>query len=434
MTPVPAGTLEGLLTRAAEGDADGLAALYTPDAVLDLNLPMRSVRVRGREAIAGSPTLLLQAGTVRVLSSRRVQGGSTVRLESVSDDGSRQRRRHLVHWRRGHIALHVVLPERAPVRELPPLPDLPGDLADVVERVPLEPGISGTLIERWNLADGSVVFAKHLRPGGSWLQRASRDSGREAWLVETGVLERIGAFVDHGVIGAVQHRDGHVVLTRDLSRGLSPKRLSADGVRRVLSALGAMQARVEPPERGSLCSLEDRLLTFSPATAERERAETDLAPKVVGRGWKLFRELAPDDVSDAVFAALERPGELAERLRSYPTALIHGDLRPANIGFRGRRVTLIDWGLAASAPAALDVAWLAFNIGTMDPGGPGVVLGAVAGELDRASLLPSLFATLVQAGCYFGFEAVMNPDPGVRRRARAGLAWWVDRAREALAR
>lgn len=437
MTLAAPGSLERLLVRATAGDATGLAALYASDAALHVNLPERSIRIDGHDAVHASLGSLFLPGRPGVLSSRAVPGGAIVRIESRLEDGTRRRRRHLVHVRDGTIALHVVLPERAPLPELPPLPDVRGlGLPRVVRRWQVEPGISGTLVERWKTVDGSVFFAKRLRPLGSWLQRATHDRGREAWLWRAGVLERVGAFVDHGVVGVIEHGGERIVVMRDLSTGLAPRRTSIAGIRRLAGAVAGMQAHVEPPSEGSLCTLEDRLLAFAPATAERERAGSDLAPKVIGRGWELLPRVVPDDVADALASALERPRELADRLRSHPASLVHGDLRPANAGFRGPRVTLIDWGLAAVAPPALDLTWLAFNLGTAHPGGPAPVLDAAiegAARVDRDALRACLFATLVQAGCYFGFEAVMNPDPRARRNAVACLGWWIDRAREALA-
>ena len=52
------------------------------------------------------------------------------------------------------------------------------------------------------------------------------------------------------------------------------------------------------------------------------------------------------------------PTPLADALLNLPTTLIHGDLATVNVAFEPDRVTLIDWGMPAAAPAAVDMARL----------------------------------------------------------------------------
>lgn len=438
---------ERLIAAAVSGSVSSLADLYAADAVLEAHLPGRSVEARGPTAILDELGSWFEgAGEVTFRSQTPASGGLTLRLERRDRaTGVTARRRHLIHTDDGRIRRHIVYPERPalklPTTSLPHAgdPRLAALLRRVVRRTPLDPAISGTVVERLDLDDGSAVFVKHLVPRDGWITRATADRGREATLWSSGTLARIGEVVEHGVVGAVAEGDGWLLILRDLSealrRGANPTRSDA---RRVLDVVDELHARFAGRAVDGLCALTDRLRLFSPATSERERDGEDLAPKVIGRGWELFSSVAPPDVVEAVAAIHERPERLAEALVSRGRTLIHGDLRPANVGFVDGRVALLDWGLAASAPAELDLAWYLFNLS-----GPGRErareeasrrllggTGARASEIVELALL----ATLVQAGCYFGHRAVQDPDEDVRRKASEDLAWWIGRARVAVDR
>lgn len=438
---------ERLIAAVASGSASSLVDLYVADASFEAHLPGRTVEARGPAAILEElDTWFEGAGDVTFRSQTPASDGLTLRLERRDRvTGVAARRRHLIHAHEGRIRRHIVYAERPTLEPSssrlpdPEDPRLAALLRRVVRRTPLDPPISGTVVERLDLDDGSAAFAKHLLPQDSWIMRATGDVGREASLWFSGALTRIGEIVEHGVVGAVAEGNGWLLILRDLSgplrRGADP---TVSHARRVLGAVGELHARFAGQTVDGLCELTDRLRLFSPATAERERDGEDLAPKVIGRGWELFSTIAPPDVVDAVDAIHERPQRLAEVLARQGRTLIHGDLRPANLGSLDERIVLLDWGLAASAPAALDFAWYLFNLS--GPGGEPAreevsrwLLGGTRAPASRVVDL-ALLATLVQTGCYFGHRAVQDPDEGVRRGAAEDLAWWVGRARGALDR
>jgi hypothetical protein len=309
-----------------------------------------------------------------------------------------------------------------------------------VKRVPLSAGgKSGSALERLVLEDGSTLIAKHISSASDWIMRATHDPGRAALLWTNGVLARVPARIEHAVVEAEREGDGWVVLMRDVSVWLIPEEinLSREQSRRVLAALTTLHHAFWGQHIGDLCSLEDRYGFLSPQTSAREVGGLDPVPKLIGRGWELFAELIPEDVSDAVFAILEQPAALALELGRYEGTLLHGDPKLGNVGLAEDTVVLIDWGaLTGMGPAAVDFAWyLAANA---------TRISATHDELledfrslynerhDEDCLRLALLGALVQLGWNKALEAVDNVDEGVRRREVAHLQWWVARAREGL--
>jgi hypothetical protein len=314
-------------------------------------------------------------------------------------------------------------------------------LADVVrrERLSAADGRSGSLLERVVLADGRTLVVKHVLDGGDWIMRATADHGRAATLWSRGVLARVPEVIDHAVVGAEQVDGGWVVIMRDVSAALVPDhaRLGRADSRRVLEAAAALHAAFadEPPL--PLCSLADRYGFLSPATARREAGGADEVPRLIGRGWERFAEVAPAEVAGPVVTVLERPASLAAALSRFPSTLVQGDLKLGNLGFAGDRVVMLDWGTQTGwAPAAVEVAWyLAINWSRIDASREQVLddFRAAEGERhDEDALRLALLGGLVQLGWDKALHASGHPDPVVRAREAADLTWWCDRALDAL--
>lgn len=314
-------------------------------------------------------------------------------------------------------------------------------LADVVAREPLTvaDGRSGSLLERVVLAGGEALVVKHVRDGGDWIMRASHDHGRAAELWSSGVLARVPGIVDHAVLAAEPTGDGWVVIMRDMSDALVPDhaRLRREDSRRVLEAAAALHAAFwdEPPL--ALCPMVDRYQFLSPATARREAGGADEVPKLIGRGWERFAEVVPAEVAEPVLAVLERPEPFAAVLSARPSTLIQGDLKLGNLGFTGDRVVMLDWGTQTGwAPPAVEAAWyLAINWSRIDASREQVLddFRAAEGERhDEHALRLALLGGLVQLGWDKALHATGHPDPAVRAREAADLAWWTARARNAL--
>jgi hypothetical protein len=314
-----------------------------------------------------------------------------------------------------------------------------------VERTVLGPGDgrSGSRLERARLADGTLVVVKRVAPAWDWIVRATGDTGRIVELASSGLLDRVPAALDHTVLGAERDGDGWLVVMRDAGPLLVGDRARLDRAanRRVLEAAAALHAAfaaTPAAERLPLCSMTARYSFLSPATAAREAGGSDQVPGLIGRGWERFADLVPADVADPVMAVLDRPELLAAALASSPATLVHGDLKLGNLGFGSGTVVALDWGTQTGwAPPAVELAWyLAINASRIDATRELVLddFRASQGEgHDEDTLRLALFGGLVQLGWDKALQATGHADHAVRAREAADLAWWVARAREALA-
>ncbi len=303
--------------------------------------------------------------------------------------------------------------------------------------LPVADGRSGSALERVTLADGRVVVVKRVAPAWDWIMRATNDRGRIAELWSSGLLARVPAEIEHGVLGVEPDGGSWLVIMRDLAATLLPDdaRLSRAQHRRVLDAAAALHAAFwSAPHEPALCSLADRYTFLSPDTARRDRGP--LASAIL-RGWERFAELVPADVGGAVLALARDPEPLAAALARFPATLIHGDLKLGNLGLAPGRVVLVDWGTQTGwAPPAVELAWqLAINASRIDAGKDELLADAraAAGERhDEDALRLALLGGLVQLGWDKALQASEHPDADVRAREADDLAWWVRRARSAL--
>lgn len=312
-----------------------------------------------------------------------------------------------------------------------------------VERGPLAAdGKSGSELERVVLADGSQLVVKHVRPGRDWIGRGTHDGGRIATLWHAGLFALAPPTVEHAVIAVEPEDDGWLVIMRDVAAGLFPPgtRLSRATSRRLLEAAAAMHVAFTRPARtlGGLCSLADLYGLFSPAVAAELRTSGgSTIPDLIVEGWNRFPEVVPPDVVAAVTAVHADPAAFAAALFEYPTTVVHGDLKLANLGLLDGQVVVLDWGdLTAIAPGAVDLAWyVAINASAVDAA-PDELLddirSAAAAEHDEAALQLALLGALAQLGWDKALSATDAADPERRERERAGLVWWAARTRDAL--
>jgi thiamine kinase-like enzyme len=162
---------------------------------------------------------------------------------------------------------------------------------------------------------------------------------------------------------------------------------------------------------------------------------TDSLPDLVLRGWDLFASHAPADVAEVVLAVLADPQLLARPLAARPMTLIHGDLSLANIAVERDQMTLLDWGLAAIAPPAVELAsFLIDHISQVDASHEQIIgdFQEESGDLaDPVALKLALLAGLVELGWHKALNATAHPDPAFQAAERKDLEWWFQRAREA---
>jgi hypothetical protein len=300
-------------------------------------------------------------------SPRLHPAGLALWFERVSDDGAAVRQRHYLHLGDGRIKRHWAY-AAAPRTPDPDTRDhggvlldtrLVSYLGDVVEHQPLiSAGWSGNSLERLALADGRRLIAKRIVPGSDWIDRHTKDEGREALLFTSGVLDRMPRTIDHAIVAAERDGDAWWVAMRDVSASLLPdgKRLSREEHRRVLAAVNSMWGEFwgEPPH---VCALQDCFELFSPAIAEAERDGLDLVPKQYEVFWEAFADAVDSDEAGAVLALLKDPGPLVAELEARGTTLIHADIRDEQIGLDGDRLILLDWGRATQGHPVVDFFW-----------------------------------------------------------------------------
>jgi hypothetical protein len=268
--------------------------------------------------------------------------------------------------------------------------------------------------------------------------RATGDTGREVELWRSGAFDRLPAGVEVPIIDAAPvDGGGWQLIMRDAGADLlgEGQRLDRRGIRRLFGAAQAIHRAFEGRPPSGLCTLGDRLRLFSRSTAERERGANNLGPKVHLRLWEVFADVAPPDIADVVLGLHADPSALCDELLACGRTLLHGDLKPGNIGLPPGRVVLIDWQLACEGPPAIDFIWpLAFEESfdaTLDELLEDI--RRVAGpDHDERALQLSIIFHMAMAAAEEAVHVVDDPDEAKRARAAAVLSWWVDKTRHAL--
>jgi len=438
---------DALRAALESGNFGAMGECYADDAVLDLNLRGARERIAGPDAIvARLETLFPGPGHLVEWNAAVYDAGAAVWMERVSSaDGSAVRQRHYLLLRDDSVTRHFAYaaPHRTGVAGAggaPALdPALVGGLGDIAEHTVLASrGWSGNAIERVVLTDGRVLIAKRIVPGADWIGRASGDLGREGLLFAGGVLDRLPPVIDHAVVAAARDGDAWWLVMRDVSDELLDDHgtVPREANRRMLAAVNEMWEAFWDERIEFLAPQGLRLHMAAPSVGASERDGLDLLPKQLAVTWEAFAEAVEPDVADVVLALLEDPAPLAAALDARGTTLLHGDIRDEQIGLAGRRLVLLDWGLATQGHPVVDYAWhlmhsawridathdelwedFRFARGERDDP-VAVELGAIAG--------------LVMYGWILGHSAVIHPDPAERTWARAELDWWVPRARHAL--
>ena len=416
-----------ILRRSYEtADFEALRSAYADDAVFDASVPGRRVRLTGPDAIVAQlSSWWPEPGDLLRWSVDEFPGGLIVEFERTVDGGA-WRQRQFLSCADGKVVRQLVYSGRPQTAGA--LAPLPPDL-DVVEREPLtHHGQSGNAVERVRLRDGTRLVLKHLRPEGDWLAQGTRDDFRELRFFHDGVYERVPRPVDHTVVGAY----ARTLVMRDVSDTVvtRERRLTRDESRRVLGAAAALHAEFDGEDVAGACTLADRISFCGPEAMRPWSLGDDFIPKAMCVGWEVFEETVPRAVADAVFAVHAAPGALASELLATGRTLVHADLRWANLGFAGERLVFLDWGTATTAPPAIEFSWYLFVNGRRIDATYDDLLAdfrALEGEPPRGTWL----AQLCIHGGILAHELI-EPDDAKREVARRELAWWCERAGEAL--
>jgi hypothetical protein len=261
-------------------------------------------------------------------------------------------------------------------------------LAGVTGRTPLDgaPGKSGARLERV-MIDGQGYVLKHLDLSADWTMRASgslRGAPLELW--ERGILARLPGCFNQPIVGAAPEERvpgagpargpaaprGCALLMRDVTPWLVPATDEAIPLGQHLSFLRHMAALHAAfwacgPEFDVIPEVH-RYLELSPWMAQAEAATEaatgteHLVPQLVGRGWPLLAQVAPDAAA-VVTPLAHDPGPLVDALARTPHTFVHSNWKLDNLGTddTGRTVVL-DWEQPGVGAPLSDLAWyLAIN-------------------------------------------------------------------------
>jgi hypothetical protein len=312
-------------------------------------------------------------------------------------------------------------------------------LQGALERVPISDGVgkSGAALERVVLADGRRVVVKRFDPASDLVMQATADDhGREVDMLLAGVFDRLPTLVGHAALGGWFEDGLGVLVMRDLGDAVFgwDDRLSARQCDALLEGIVALHRRFQGDPPAGLTPLAPLVGLFEPGRMQ-QYAGNPLVEAVL-RGWKHWPSVVPDELGARILALAEDTTPLRVALEQQPATMVHGDLSTVNCAFEDGRLTLIDWGLAAAAPGALDIGRFWAGCAQVVDMSPDDFLAAyrrAAGDLydERATRL-SLLAALVWLGWNKALDIAEHPDPVVRERELAALPWWLDRAREGL--
>lgn len=298
-----------------------------------------------------------------------------------------------------------------------------------------EGGRTGATFESAVLRDGTRVVIKHIRPD-DWLVLTFGGVSYLYNMWTSGLLERVPDQIDHAMLAVERSEDGWVAVMRDVSDAVlaEGRVLTRAESRRVLEAVDALHAEFWEEAVPGVPLSEH----YAAMTPKRSRIAEHLTPipGLVRRGWELFGDLAPRDVSDVLLRLLDDVTPLSRELEKHPQTLIHGDLRLHNMGLTADRVVLLDWEIVGNGPPATEFAWyLIISATRIDATREQIIADYrnVAGErFDERAWDLACIGAMLWLGWNKAIDIVDNPDAAIRAQERADLDWWIARVRQAF--
>ncbi|CAN5462932.1 hypothetical protein BH20CHL7_BH20CHL7_03060 [soil metagenome] len=287
-----------------------------------------------------------------------------------------------------------------------------------------------------------------------WIARATRDRALREGFVATGQLP-LPRTVVAPYLGAATDGTAVAMLMPDLSRDLlvwerpdgaaTVDAVTLDHVLEAVAALHATPLSDELVAAWPWCPLRERVLLLSPGSAGRFETDGVAAGTRFREGWEAFGERAPSAANDLVTRLDDDPTPLLAALAALPAALLHGDLKVANVApLPDGRTAFIDWQMVMVAPAALDLGWLLVANSSAFAATPDDVLGryvAIAAASSPAILDTwdvtrdlALIVGLLLRGWRKGLDAAAGACLASGVAAVDDLAWWGASAVEAADR
>lgn len=260
-------------------------------------------------------------------------------------------------------------------------------------------GNSGSALEiiETNRGTGQCYILKQISQKRDHIMRGSNDEkGRAVTLWQHGLMDRLPPEAASPIIACAHDAEGWAILMHDVSDAVFHQGATFDHAqnRAFLEALAAIHATFwEQPflsdDSLGINSLQNYFGWMSLET-NRRVAEPDNLANLVVAGWKKVRTVLDPDVADIMLNLIEDPQPLYDALSRYPHTLIHGDYWCPNIGLEyqpQKRVTVLDWQLAAFAPPVIDLAWYLVTAATPLANAPSAIDTIKNGQA-LATILP----------------------------------------------
>jgi hypothetical protein len=293
------------------------------------------------------------------------------------------------------------------------------------------------------------LLLKRCAPAWDYFMRVSNDGrGREALVFTSGLLDRLPPELAHAYLACARDGDGWAILMRDVASSLMPPRVAiahADH-RRVLTGLAAFHAAFWEHDPGpGFCAPWHHYHVVSPAAAAGDAGEHGALQEMIQDGWERLLALIDPGIGTLALALANDPTPLTDRLARLPQTVVHGDMRPANIGIEDDRLLPIDWALVGRGVAGLDAIWYVAGLGARSPlareSSLDIYRAALADRLgprfDTAWWEPmldfSLLGGLLRHG-WIAARVTSSRDTMMRDAARADLSWWTEAARRGIDR
>lgn len=291
--------------------------------------------------------------------------------------------------------------------------------------------------------DGQPFVVKHIHVDDDFSLRVSGDIGcRAVRAYGIGLCDVASDVIDHAIVGAAlgvaRNGWGGTLLMRDVSDDLVPQggqALPEAQHHRFIHHLAGMSARTWGwSDEWELMPYAARWRLFDHAGIEGERrlGWPEPVPRIAADGWEQFAARAGARVARGVDELRCDVTPLVTALQATPSCLIHGDWKAANLGSApDGRTILLDWALVGEGPVNHELAWyLALNRARLPHPKEQVIdefrnaLGANGIDTD-AWWDRQLALALLGAVVEIGWEKALGDE--------AELAWWCDRAGDALA-
>ncbi len=291
-----------------------------------------------------------------------------------------------------------------------------------------------------------------------WIARATRDHALREGFVASGQLPLPDRFVSP-YLGAAADGTAVAMLMPDLSERLvtwerpdgapTMTPASLDRLLAALARLHATPAAAIPAVAGGRpwpwCPARERLLLLGRPSAEQFVRDGVAAGDRFLAGWAAFDRHAPAAARDLVHGLARDPAPLLAALATLPDALLHGDLKVANVAFLDDdRIAFIDWQMVMRAPVAVELGWLLVSNTSALPSPPDEVLERYFVAADAVGVVPlgdrdtQTDLTWIVGLLLRGWRKGIDADAGLRLASgvAAGddLLWWCERAVAAAGR